>query len=296
MKAWIQAMRLRTLPLAIASIGMAGFLAFSNGVFNPLVFLFCLLTTVSLQILSNLANDYGDSVHGADHDEREGPKRSVQSGVITQGQMKRAIYINIVVSFILGITLLLISDISTNAFISFLGFGIMAIVAAILYTNGKLPYGYIGLGDISVFMFFGILAVVGTYYLQTGSFYWSLLFPASSVGLLAVGVLNINNIRDIDSDVLAGKRSLPVMMGKQKARYYHVILLLMAMVSALLYIFQSFEGWYHYIFLAVVPLIVLNGKSVFTKYDVPSLDPLLKQLALTTVLFVVLFGISINLS
>lgn len=295
MKSWIIAMRLRTLPLAIASIGMSGFLAFSNEAFNLVVFTLCLLTTVSLQILSNLANDYGDSIHGADNAERLGPQRSVQSGEISAIQMKKAIFINIVISLLLGIALLLLSDISASVFLAFLGFGILAIVAAVLYTNGKLPYGYIGLGDISVYIFFGLLAVIGTYYLQSGTFYFDLIWPASSVGLLAVGVLNINNIRDIDSDIVAGKRSLPVIMGKQMARYYHIVLLSLAMGFALYYTRSYFQGWQHYLYLLVLPLIFMNGRKVFKRFDVSGLDPLLKQLALTTVLFVLLFGISINL-
>jgi len=289
-------MRLRTLPLAFASIGMGVFLAISNGKFDFTIALMCFLTTLSLQILSNLANDYGDSVHGVDHKDRQGPKRAVQIGDISSVQMKNAIKIAIAVSFILGLFLLYIADIPFKIFIAFISLGILAIIAAILYTNGKLPYGYIGLGDISVYLFFGLLGVLGTYYLQVNSVEWSLLLPATSCGLLTVGVLNINNIRDIDSDLQAGKRSIPVMLGKSKARIYHLFLLTIAILASSCYVMLYFEGIKHYIFLLSVPLFIVNGIQVYKRYEPQRLDPLLKQLALSTVLFVILFGLSINLS
>ena len=296
MKAWIAAMRLRTLPLAIASIGMGTLLAMSHQQFDGSIALLCFLTTLSLQILSNLANDYGDSVHGADHVGREGPQRAVQSGAITSSQMKVGIVISIIISLFLGLALLFLAKVPTNVFITFLVLGILAIIAAILYTNGKLPYGYIGLGDISVFLFFGCLGVLGTYYLQTKVFSWDLLLPATSLGLLTVGVLNINNIRDIDSDVKAGKRSIPVMLGKDKSRIYHALLLIVAMICAIIYVILNTQGLKHFIFVIAFPLIFMNINRVLTKTRVSELDPLLKQLALTTLLFVILFGISINLS
>ncbi|MDB4438673.1 1,4-dihydroxy-2-naphthoate polyprenyltransferase [bacterium] len=296
MKKWIVAMRLRTLPLALASIGMGVFLAVSKDKFDLTISIMCFLTTLSLQILSNLANDYGDSVHGADHAQRQGPQRAVQAGEITSGQMKTAIKIAVVISLALGIALLFVSKIPIQVFISFLALGVLSIVAAILYTNGKLPYGYIGLGDISVYLFFGILGVLGTFYLQTKYIDWTMLLPATSCGLLTVGVLNINNIRDIDSDIEAGKRSIPVMLGKYKSRIYHLLLLTIAMVTALVYISLHFVGIKHYIFLFSLPLFILNAVRVYKRYDPQTLDPLLKQLALSTVLFVALFGLSINLS
>lgn len=296
MKKWIVAMRLRTLPLAFASIGMGVFLALSKDQFNWAIAVMCFLTTLSLQILSNLANDYGDSIHGADHTGRQGPQRAVQTGEITKDQMKKAIMIAIIVSFIFGLTLLYISNLPVKVYIAFLILGILSIVAAILYTNGKLPYGYIGLGDISVYLFFGILGVMGTFYLQSKTIDWAMLLPATSCGLLTVGVLNINNIRDIDSDIQAGKRSIPVMLGKSKSRVYHLLLLILALASATLYVYLNYTVIKHYIFLFSLPLFIINGIRVYSRYDAQTLDPLLKQLALSTVLFVILFGLSINLS
>jgi len=289
-------MRLRTLPLALASIGMGVFLAMSKNALNLSVALMCFLTTLALQILSNLANDYGDSIHGADHADRQGPQRAVQSGEITSPQMKTAIKLSILISLVFGVALLYISAIPFQVFVAFLALGVLSIIAAILYTNGKLPYGYIGLGDISVFLFFGFLGVLGTFYLQTKSIDWTMMLPAASCGLLTVGVLNINNIRDIDSDIQAGKRSIPVMLGKHKARVYHWALLIGALVCATVYVTMNFIGISHYLFLISMPLFIVNGIRVYNRYDAQTLDPLLKQLALSTVLFVILFGISINLS
>ncbi|MBT8231250.1 MAG: 1,4-dihydroxy-2-naphthoate polyprenyltransferase [Saprospiraceae bacterium] len=294
MKHWIEAMRLRTLPLALACIGMGAVLALSDGSFNSLIFLLCCLTTISLQILSNLANDYGDSIHGADNANRLGPLRAVQSGVITSSKMRKAVIITSVLSLIFGIMLLVVSDISMKMFIGFIILGLIAIAAAILYTNGKLPYGYHGLGDLSVFLFFGLLAVLGTYFLQTKSLDLTLLLPASSCGLFAVAVLNINNIRDIKSDKIAGKHSLPVMLGLKKAKIYHLLLLFTGLATSIIYVMLDYNSINELLFLLVMPLLILNGLRVYKSESEKSLDPLLKQMALTTLLFVILFGISIN--
>ncbi len=283
-------MRLRTLPLALACIGMGAFLAGADGKFNFTVFSLSLLTTLLLQILSNLANDYGDAVHGADHDQRKGPLRQVQSGAISKAQMKNAIILFVVLSLISGLSLLYLSGISLKVFIVFLGLGLLSIGAAILYTNGQLPYGYIGLGDLFVFLFFGLLGVIGSYYLQTLDFEWRLILPATSCGLLTVAVLNINNIRDIESDITAGKRSIPVMLGRSKANIYHALLLLGGLACAIIYVLMDFQGPKQFLFLLVLPLMLINSKAIFTK---PSelLDPYLKQMAITSLLFVLTFGI-----
>jgi len=295
MNPWISALRLRTLPLALASIGMGGFLAASHGAFRLDIFLLSLLTTASLQILSNLANDYGDSIHGADNADRKGPSRAVQTGVITKGQMKVAIAIALAIALALGLTLLNLSGIPTKVFITFLGLGIAAIFAAILYTNGARPYGYIGLGDISVFLFFGWLGAIGTYYLMTGAFSWDLLLPGSACGLLTVAVLNVNNIRDIESDLIAGKYSIPARLGRQKATVYHIALLVIGMLCAAIYIALHYASPKQFLFLLAVPLLLINAKAVKTKLAAQDLDPYLKQMAISTLAFVLFFGIGIIL-
>ena len=292
MKHWIEAARPRTLPLALSCILMGSFLAAAAGQFNALVCALCCLTTILLQVLSNFANDYGDTVNGKDTDARVGPKRQVQLGAISTAQMRRAIAFSAGAALMSGLWLLYeaLHDASAQTFWVFLGVGIAAIVAAITYTAGKNPYGYAGLGDVSVLLFFGWVGVLGSYYLYTQQFDWLLLLPATSCGLFAVGVLNLNNMRDIESDTLTGKRSVPVRIGKQNAAYYHSALLAIGLGCSVLYVLLKSESWGNLLFLLATPLFYANGRAAWLKSG-PSLDPHLKQLALTTLLFVVLFGL-----
>jgi len=292
MRHWLKAFRLRTLPLAFSSIGMGAILAASQGGFDLKIVLLCLATTIVLQILSNLANDYGDTIHGADSVERVGPSRTVQDGQISLPQMKIAISIACVLSLVFGLILVFSSGLSATAIYVFLGLGLVAIVAAVLYTNGKLPYGYMGLGDISVFVFFGLIGVLGTYYLQTKIVSWDMLLPAISCGLLTVAVLNINNIRDINSDKKAGKFSIPVRIGKSRAIIYHSTLLIIAFVCGAVYMYMHYESLQQLLLLLVVPLLYINGRAISTK-PLDQLDPYLKQMALTNIAFVLVFGISL---
>ena len=292
MKYWLKAFRLRTLPLAFSCIGMAGLLAMVDGVFDSRIFLLCLATTISLQILSNLANDYGDTIHGADSDNRVGPRRTVQEGHISLPQMKLAIIITSVISLFLGLYLVSSSGLSYSAIALFIALGIACIIAAVLYTNGRIPYGYMGLGDISVFIFFGLIGVLGTYYLQAKTLAWDVVLPAVSCGLLTVAVLNVNNIRDIKSDKAAGKLSIPVRLGRQLAGFYHLLLLIIAFVCASLYVYGHEVGLQQLALLLVLPLLFINGKAIMIK-PLDQLDPYLKQMALTNIAFVIVFGISI---
>lgn len=298
LKNWLIAARLRTLPLALSSIAMGIFLAVKDGFFNTYIAVACVLTTVFLQVLSNFANDYGDSVHGADSAERTGPKRAVQTGAITSKAMKNAVYVMATLSFLSGLWLLYVSLWSNKtALITLLIIGILAIAAAIAYTNGKKPYGYAGLGDISVYIFFGLVGVIGTYYLFAQTWHWQLLLPASSCGLLATGVLNINNIRDIESDKKAGKLSIPVRLGAKNARIYHIFLLFSSVIAIIFYVLlQENYSYWNWLFLVSVPLLFINGKSVWQKQKAQELDPYLKQLALSTLLFVLSFGVGLMLS
>ena len=290
MNAWISAFRLRTLPLALASIGMGSFLAAAAGKFDVLIFLLCCLTTICLQILSNLANDYGDFVNGADHAERKGPQRAVQSGAITVNQMKKAIIILIALSLVSGISLLLISlGWNVKIFLFFFGLGILSIVAAIAYTVGKKPYGYSGLGDISVLTFFGLVGVLGSTYLFTQQISLSAVLPALSCGFFSIGVLNINNIRDIESDRAAGKFSIPVRIGKKNAAYYQWLLLAGGVLTSITFVLLDYQSPVQFLFLLTVPLFFKIGNAVTSKPS-QELDPFLKQMAMSTLLFVLLFG------
>ena len=292
-QAWISAMRPRTLPLAIACILLGSFMAAADGVFQWSVTLLSVLTAVLLQILSNLANDYGDSVHGADSVERAGPKRAVQTGAISKAAMKQAMILFGVLSAISGIGLVWVAF-GAQAFLYLLIFVVLggaAIWAAINYTAGSNPYGYAGLGDIFVLIFFGWVGVMGTYFLQAESFNWLVMLPATSCGLLAVAVLNINNIRDIESDKKAGKNSIPVRIGPEKARQYHWALLIGAFVMATLYVLlTSFSPW-QWLFVFAAPLLAKNGTAVSNTHDPIKINPLLKQMSLITLLFILVFGI-----
>ncbi|MCP4423526.1 MAG: 1,4-dihydroxy-2-naphthoate polyprenyltransferase [Chloroflexi bacterium] len=289
---WIEAMRPRTLPLALASIILGGFLAAAADSLDWITVVLAGLTAVFLQILSNLANDYGDSVHGADHVERLGPKRAVQSGQISATAMKRAMVSFALLSVGSGLVLIWLS-LGQLAWL-FLVFGLLggaAIWAAINYTAGRNPYGYAGLGDIFVLIFFGWAGVMGAYFLQTGRFDWLVMLPATSCGLLAVAVLNVNNIRDIESDEKAGKISIPVRLGPERARIYHWILLGTAVFAAALYVILNKSGLGGWLFLLGLPMVWGNGTAVSRTYDPLILNPLLKKTSLMTLAFVILFGL-----
>jgi 1,4-dihydroxy-2-naphthoate polyprenyltransferase len=291
-KAWVSAFRLRTLPLALSSIAMGSFLAASAGKFHFEVFALAALTTILLQILSNLANDYGDTVNGADNVHREGPSRAVQSGAITINSMKKAIGLFVVLCLLSGISLLYVSvGFNLDVFLFFLVLGVLSIMAAISYTSGKRPYGYAGLGDVSVFIFFGLVGVLGTYFLHANSLHSDIIFPAISCGFFATAVLNVNNIRDIQSDALAGKKSIPVRIGREKAVLYHWFLLITGWVSILLYTALNFNSPYQFLFVITLPLFIKNGKAIASKSQAMLLDPYLKQMAISTLLFVITFGL-----
>lgn len=294
-KVWIKAFRLRTLPLALSSIAMGGFLASAASAFRWDIFLLAVLTTIFLQILSNLANDYGDSIHGADSADRKGPSRAVQSGAITKSQMRVAIFILIFLSLVSGITLLLVSfGLNWKALLFFFGLGILSILAAIAYTVGRKPYGYAGLGDFSVLTFFGLVGVMGSYYLFTKTISAYEILPALSCGLFSIAVLNINNIRDIESDRKAGKYSIPVRIGREKAVAYHWILLILGVCASLVYQWLTYSSPWQFLFVLTFPLFLYNGLSVARKPS-EALDPFLKQMALSTLLFVILFGVGVIL-
>ena len=275
---------------------MGAFLAVNAGAFRWDIFLLCVLTTVFLQILSNLANDYGDSIHGADNVSRRGPSRTVQSGAITAQQMRRMIVLFSAMSLVTGMILLFVAfGFDWNAILFFLALGLLSIGAAITYTMGRKPYGYLGLGDLSVLIFFGFVGVMGSYYLFTKTISWKEALPAMSVGLLSVAVLNVNNIRDIESDRLAGKHSIPVRLGRRKAIAYHWALLVLIPLFALLYTLPDFHTPWQLLFLLATPLLVRNGIAI-TRKPSEELDPLLKQMALSALVFVLLFGGGIILS
>ena len=293
MSPWISAFRPRTLPLALASILTGGFLAAAVGHFNGLVVGLAALTTVLLQVLSNLANDYGDSQNGADSVHRQGPQRAVQSGAITPAQMKRGMVICALWALASGFGLLWVAlgAAGFGLFLGFLALGLAAIWAAVNYTAGSNPYGYAGFGDISVFLFFGLVGVCGTYFLQTRALPMQILLPAAALGCFATAVLNVNNIRDINSDVLAGKITIPVRLGPAYARRYHWLLLLLGLGCATVFVALTYHSPWQWLFALSTPLFVFNARQVWQRQDSMQIDPLLKQMALSTLVFTLLFGV-----
>lgn len=291
-EAWLHAVRLRTLPLALASILAGSFLAAWQESFRWEILFLASLTTIFLQILSNLSNDYGDTVHGADSAERQGPVRAVQSGLISLPEMKRAMYLFGSLSLVSGLLLLFLAVQDWKLFALFLGLGLAAIWAAITYTSGRNPYGYAGLGDISVFVFFGLLGVLGTFFLHTLSFEPLTLLIGIALGLFSTAVLNINNIRDIESDQKAGKRSIPVRIGRKAAVQYNWALLAIGYLCLVSFAILSNE-MLSLLASLVWPLMMKVGYGVQHAKSSAETDPYLKKMAISTLLWVILFGIGI---
>lgn len=292
---WLQAFRLRTLPLALANAVMGSFLALADGAFRWPIFILTVLTITFLQILSNLANDYGDAVSGKDTHERVGPRRVTVSGLVTKTEIKRMIIAFVVLSVISGTLLILLglSDLNWKQLLLFFGLGLAAIVAAIKYTMGRNPYGYKGMGDIFVFLFFGLVGVMGTYYLHTHWMEISLFYPAAAIGLLSVGVININNLRDIETDTQTGKNTLAVKKGPAFAKTYHLILISAAMLFATVYTLSEFYSIWQWIFVITIPLFIRNIVRVYNHQSANELNNELKNLALATFFFALTFGIGL---
>jgi 1,4-dihydroxy-2-naphthoate polyprenyltransferase len=291
---WLRAFRLHTLPLALACIALGNFLAYASGIFHPVIAVLTFVTAICLQILSNLANDYGDTRHGADNQDRTGPKRMVQSGMITTDQIKMGILVFMMLSLLCGVFLLVLSieNIGYKGAMALFVLGLLSIAAAIGYTASRKPYGYRGLGDFSVFVFFGIIGVYGSYFLQTGEWPALLLLPAISMGLLCTAVLNVNNIRDIEADEQAKKRTIPVRIGLNNAKVYHWFLLLIPIVFFTAYMSNHLSGNWQYLFMIPAILFVINGYGVSKSNKPVDINPYLKQLVISILIFTVVYGLS----
>jgi len=294
-KPWIHAARLRTLPLALSGSILGSFLAAADGVFRWAIFLLAALTSLLLQILSNLANDYGDFTKGTDNHERIGPDRMVSTGAITPRQMIAAIGLVSSLALISGVFLILRGFPHGDAVLklTYLLLGLAAIGAAINYTVGKNPYGYSGFGDLFVFIFFGLIAVVGTYFLHGQTLKWEVFLPAISLGLLSTGVLNLNNLRDERSDSLTHKNTLVVKMGGKWGRIYHATLLILAILSSCIYVALNFKSISQLLFLVSVPFLVRNMAVVLRNKVPADLNVELRNLSLSTLLFSVTFGVGL---
>lgn len=282
---------MRTLPLSVSGIITGTAIAVKDGLFNGTIFILALLTTLGFQVLSNFANDYGDGIKGTDNEDRVGPKRALQSGALTAKELKRGMMLTVILTLAVAVLLIYKAFGSENSgyMLLFFVLGIASIIAAVKYTVGKSAYGYKAMGDVFVFLFFGLLAVLGSYFLYAKSLYFIAALPAITIGLLSAAVLNLNNMRDSVSDKKSNKITIPVLLGKEKAKQYHYFLIISAYISAFCYFYFSETSWYHYLpLLAFVPLLI-HVKKVMHNREPALLDPELKKVALSTFLFSLLF-------
>lgn len=293
LKHWLHAFRPRTLPLAMSSIITGSALAAFWQAFRWPVFVLALLTAILLQVLSNLANDLGDHQHGTDDDSRVGPKRAVQSGAISAATMKRAMWICGTLALAAGIALIIAALGLTLQSLAFLLVGLLAIAAAVKYTFGSNPYGYAGLGDISVLLFFGPVGVAGSCFLHAGSFLPATALPALGIGLLSTAMLNLNNMRDIRGDAANGKRTVAVRLGMAAAMRYHAFLIYGGFACLVLFSALHFRGWRQFVFVAAFVLLERHLRVVRRNMEPAALDPQMKVLALTTLLTALLFSLGL---
>ena len=301
MKHWIEAARLRTLPLSVSGIIVGSMYALQptenietpTDVFSWTIFGLAIVTTLGLQILSNFANDYGDGVKGTDNEDRVGPKRAIQSGVITPAAMKRAIIITSVLTLASSILLIYYSFKDTNLWYSlfYLILGVVAIISAIRYTVGNTAYGYRGFGDVFVFVFFGLVSTLGVNFLYSKQLSFNLFLPATAIGLLSAGVLNLNNMRDEASDRKSNKNTIVVQIGGAKAKKYHYFLIVTAMILVLIFAILSEYRLDQYLFLLAYIPLCKHLSTVYKNLNPKELDPELKKLALSTFALSVLLAL-----
>jgi 1,4-dihydroxy-2-naphthoate octaprenyltransferase len=302
MKHWIEAARLRTLPLSVSGIIVGSMYALAHPtdtvltpteVFNWRLFGFAILTTLGLQILSNFANDYGDGMKGTDNEDRVGPKRAIQSGVISPQAMKRAIIITSGLTLISAVILIYYAFRGTNLVYSvfYLVLGILAIASAIRYTVGNSAYGYKGFGDVFVFVFFGLVSTLGVNFLYSKQLDLILFLPATAIGFLSVAVLNLNNMRDEASDKKSGKNTLVVKMGAANAKKYHYFLIVGAMILILVFAILSDFHFDQYLFLIAYIPLSKHLINVYKNQNPKLLDPELKKVALSTFALSVLLAL-----
>jgi len=289
--AWLRSLRPGTLLLSGAAIAQGSALAAWRGAFNPGIAALALLTATLLQILCNLANDYGDVRKGSDGPARLGPRRGLHTGAISLAQMRAALWLCGGLCLASGAALIARAMATPGGTLLFALLGLACIAAALGYTLGRHAYGYLGLGDLSVLIFFGWVGVAGSYALQTGALDALTLWPASACGLFAVAVLNINNLRDIDTDAQAGKRTLAVRLGPVRARRYHAALLLLALLCFAAFAALALHGWSRWLFVLTLPWLAFQARQVLTRRTPEAVRPLLaptvRVALLTQVLFIV---------
>lgn len=291
---WIVSIRPRTLPLSVSCILLGSFLAAYSDRFSMVVFILAIVTTLLLQILSNLSNEYGDMVKGTDSGDRIGPERSIQRGEITLLGMRRVMFLTAISAAFSGLFLVLYSTEFLYTII-FLFAGAASIAAAVKYTVGKKPYGYRAMGDLAVFIFFGPTGVIGSYFLHTGTFRFDIILPSLTAGLLSVAVLNLNNMRDIENDARHGKITLAILLGERNSRIYHIILLIVSVTSSITFSLLNSLPPLKFLYLSAFLPLICNAATVL-KYSVPSrLDPELKKISISNMLHSLLLGAALLL-
>ena len=293
MKHWIQAARLRTLPLSVSGILVGSFYAMSQALFNWNIVFWALVTTLGFQILSNFANDYGDGIKGTDNEDRVGPKRTIQSGLISPKQMKKALIITSLVTLLSAIVLIYVAFKDHNLLFSFfyLLLGILAIASAIRYTVGNSAYGYSGFGDLFVFIFFGLVSTLGIYFMFAKEMDWLLILPATAIGFLSVAVLNLNNMRDEASDRKSNKNTIVVKIGASNAKIYHYFLIVSAMILILEFSYFKDFTFDQYLFVIAYYPLLKHLKTVYNNKNPKELDPELKKVAVSTFTLSVLLSL-----
>lgn len=299
-KTWVSAARLRTLPLSISGIIVGTACAFpyyANHANFYLIFFFAILTTLLFQILSNFANDYGDGVKGTDNENRLGPQRALQSGLLTKEELKRGIVVTAGLSLVSALVLIYLAFGKDHFFTSLFFFvlGISCVAAAIKYTVGQSAYGYRGLGDLFVFIFFGLVSVMGCFYLYGQTLTPWVILPAVAVGNLSIAVLNINNMRDLDADKVVGKNTLAVKLGRQRAKYYHYFIVSFALLAFIIYAIHSAKPWMNFAFVLGYIPFVKHLLFVKNNTNPKELDSQMKIVALSTFLVSVLFSLALIL-
>lgn len=298
-KAWLHAARLRTLPLSVSGIFVGTGLAALLGAFDGLIFSLALLTTIGFQVLSNFANDLGDSQKGTDNAQRVGPARAIQSGQLTASQVKKGMWVVGLLSLVSALLLIYksVPNLSKQAILVYVILAVLCIAAAITYTVGKNAYGYRGLGDLMVFLFFGLVSVIGVFGLYGESFEWLVLFPAISIGAWSTAVLNLNNLRDVQNDAQMQKRTMVVKLGYEKGRIYHVFLVSTGLATWFFTVYLLAVSTYnYYLFISLLPSVglFLHLKKVLETHTPAALDPELKKVALLTFFSALLFAILLN--
>lgn len=292
LKAAVFSMRLRTLPLSLSGVVLGLMLAMKTQEVSLWLIVWLLLTTVCLQILSNLSNELGDFLKGTDGEQREGPMYSLAQGAISVKEFKRLIAVFVLLCCVFGAAMVWTSFGTFLAWqpLMLLALGVAAIWAAMHYTLGKNPYGYRGLGDVFVFIFFGLVSVLGAYYVVAHTIdSWSLLLPAITIGCFSVGVLNVNNIRDMESDA-ATRITLPLKIGEVNAKIFQSILIALGWLCMVLFTLITYTSLWNLLYFITLPLFMIHMNMVWKRQG-KALDPALPLLVISTFVFAILAGI-----